>query len=255
MNVSSLRRHKRMKFFVCAIICVFITMMLGYHYRLHLLWICSRHRLGLDKSMPFQSCTMPYVPVPSTWIKHNQGNMVLFLPPEFHADDVTTDNPSVISGKRYQRETKTVFASFPEDYRNLFEWTCTMYNIRLRSSISTLPMLRYECYRTASTEFSWAMSPSDAYWYISCAILNKAIRIMQDGKAELLFNDEIDGIAMIGSNGIVVFEWQCKKTSLGGYIHFHNGDESKTSDADNDWIRAVCQSLKIVDSNNDIIKE
>jgi len=80
---------------------------------------------------------------------------------------------------------------------------------------------------------------------MSHALFTKKSRIMQDGKVELLFNDDVDGIVTFLHNK-AVFEWQCKRTSLGGYIHFHNGNEAEIGDTDNDWIRAVCQSLKIL---------
>ena len=235
-------RYKSMTFCAIIIACVLITIMLVFHYRVHLLWLYARHRLELNNFTSFQSRQMPYVPVPPIWGNHRLGEMELSLPPEFYADNDDANRVML-----YQHETKTVLISLPEDYHDLFVTVCSMYNLRPQHSISTLPMLRHECYRAASTEFSWSISSSDVQRHISCALFTKTLRLMQDAKAELLANDEIEGLAIMDRNK-TEFEWQCKKTSLGGHIHFHNGDESEINDADNDWIRAVCQSIKIFES-------
>ena len=216
--------------------------MFGLHYRFHLQWIYSRHRFGLNKIISFQNRQMPYVPVPTTWVRHNFGGMELSLPSEFHISESHTNNIAV--HQLYQCEGKSLFISFPDEYRSTFAMVTTEFNICPRHSISTLPMLRYECYRTASTEFCWSMSPSEVQWYLYCAMFTKAYQIMQDGGIELLTHDTIDGILMLNRNK-AVFEWQCKRSFLGGYIHFHNGDETDLNDVDNDWIRAVSWSLKI----------
>ena len=245
MKTRTIRRYKRMVFCVAIMVCLSTMAMLGFHYRFHFLWIYTRHRFNLNQTIPFQSRQMPYVPVPSTWGTHNIGKMELSLPPEFHTNNIAMDE--LRNARVYRHETKSVFISFPDDYGDTLEMVNASLNMYPQHSIPTLPRLRYECYRTSSTEFNWAMSSSDVYWYIFCATFIKAFQIMQYGHTEILFDDGIDRIAMINGNK-TVFEWQCKNTSLGGYIHFYNGDEAEINDADNDWIRAVCQSLKIVDS-------
>lgn len=235
----SVRRHKVMTFCAVAIACVAAVVMLVFHYRFHLWWIYTCHRLELDKNTAFQSRPMPYVPVPPTWVTHRLGEIEFALPPEFHADDDET-----ISGKIYRHGTKCVFITSPTNYDDLVEYAYATFNMQPQFPISTLPMFRNECYQTASSKFSWSMSPSDARRYLLCALFAKMFRVSIQGEnAELLGDGDIDGMAMFAQNRITV-DWQCKKTVLGGYIHFFNGDDPSASDVDYDWVRAVCQSLK-----------
>jgi len=239
----SFSRYKQLTFCAVAIVCVAITMMLGAHYRFHLLWIYTRYRLEMAVPITFESRKMPYVPIPPSWVKHNLGKIEFSLPPEFQISEA--------NGVRlYQYETKSVRIWLPDESYDVSAIVNVASNIHSQHSIHTLPMLRYECYRTASTEFHWAMSPSDVRWYIFCVTWIKSFQTMRDRTAELLFNDKIDGFASIGRS-MTVFEWECKKTSLGGYIYFHDGGETETNDTDNDWIRAICNSLNILDSCRD----
>ena len=240
--------NKKQVFYVVLIACVITTIIrVAFHYRLHLMYVYMRYRHEL-KPVPFESRQIPYVPVPATWVQHHFGKMELSLPSEFHIDNDVFSEESTVRHYRYETngETKGVIISFPQDYSDMLVMTKLMPNTQLRDSISTLPRLRYECYRTASTPFNWAMSPPEVNWYIQCAVFSKLLRVVQDENAEFVFNDEMDKLLMSNAKR-TVFEWQCKKTSLGGYIHFYDGNETEINTADTDWIRAVCQSLKIIE--------
>ena len=241
-NGPSLGRYRRGKFCATVIICAATIIMLGYHYRFHLLWFYARHRLELNTPIPFENRRMPHMSVPSTWVRHTIEEMELSLPPEFHTTNAVMYKNEA---RRYQYEAQNVIISPPEDYSHIVAWVYAASNMHPRHS--TLPKLQYECYQTASTKFNWAMSPSDVRQYTLCAIYTKMYRIFKNAPVELLFRNEIDGMAIIDGNR-VTFQWQCKNTSLGGVIHFYNGDGIEITDAGNDWIRAVCQSLRIIDS-------
>lgn len=238
---SFLIKFRRIALYIVLIMMILLIV----YYRFHLFWIYTRYRFGLKENIPFQSCQMPYVSIPFDWVRHDFEVLQFSLPKKFTIEhqDITIGEIIGKKGVKYRCNTKELYISVPENFSPMLETASKTYS---QSSISTtLPMWRYECYDIASKSFSWTMSPSDAQRYIFSVSFASNFTIFKGSKAETLFTDEMDGIAFINKNKSV-FEWQCKKTFLGGYIYFQNGDGVEIGNIDNDWIRAVIQSIKIV---------
>ena len=59
---------------------------------------------------------------------------------------------------------------------------------------------------------------------------------------ETLFRDDLDGIVHFHDN-VAEFDWQCKNHPRCGLLFFKCKDKT----LDLNWIRAVCQSIKVLD--------
>lgn len=223
---------------VVALLVVFgIVLLAGLHYRSHLLWRYEASRLGLHDVQAISDRPMPESPIPNGWVRCRVGCIEFNLPPELAGNKVAQKNGA--SFVTFQDGSRAVVVALPTDASEFSDLLKTASKLCPPQQF-TMPRLRLACYQASWDDFRWSMTPNEVRWHAFCITTSKLIRPMSEGHTESLFRQDLDGIIHFGGERIV-FDWQSNDRACGGYMQFIDHGEK----IDPTWIRAVCQSLKL----------
>lgn len=214
-----------------------ISSLAALRYGAHLLWLCEASRQGLRDIQAIPNRPMPEKLTPNGWVPCRVGCIEFRLPPELANNSVSEKKgcPFVT----FTHGSRTLAVALPTDVSEFSGLLETASKLSPQQQQFTMPRLRRACYQTRSADFRWSMTGDEVRWHAFCITTSKLLRPMLNGHTESFFHQDLDGIAHFGPDH-VFFEWQSNHRPRAGYMHFQHGDG-----IDRDWIRAVCQSLKL----------
>lgn len=223
-----------------------ILVLIGLHYRAHLLWRFEESRLGLQGVQATPDRPMPKTPTPNGWTRCRVGCIEFSLPPELAANRVDPKNGT--SFVTFQHGSRIVGVELPMELDKV-----SLALLKVADDLCpqpqrfTMPRLRLACYQTSSDDFCWSMTSDEVRWHAFRIMTDKLIRPTFDGHTESLLRNDLDGILhFLGNRG--VFSWQCNDCMYGGWMHLVDSGEK----LDPGWIRAVCQSIKRVETETQL---
>jgi hypothetical protein len=221
---------------VALVVVVGIVVLAGLHYRSHLLWQYKASRLGLQDVQSVSDRPMPESPTLNGWVRCRVGCIELSLPP-----DLAGNRENRASLVIFQHGSRSVVVAVPTDASDFSELLETASELCPQPQRFTMPRLRRACYQASSDDFRWSMTQDEVRWHAFCITTSKLIRPQSYGHTESLFREDLDGIIhFVGDRAVL--DWQSNECSLAGYIHLIDRGDN----ADPTWIRAVCQSLKVL---------
>ena len=209
------------------------------HFRAHLLWRHQASGLGLHDVQAIPDQPMPESPTPKGWVRCRVGCIEFSLPPELARNTVAPKKGASLF--TFEHGPRAVVVALPTDASEFSDLLKSASELCPRSQPLTMPRLRLACYQASSDDFRWSMTPIEVRWHAFCIVMSKLIRPMSDGYTESLLRKDLEGIVHFGGER-AAFDWQCTDRMCGGYMHFM--DHGEKTDAT--WIRAVVQSLKVL---------
>jgi hypothetical protein len=218
---------------------VLIASAAAYHFRFHAIWMyeSNHHDLGDISAIPNQPMTD--CPTPGDWVRCRANGIEISLPPEIAKNAVPPKKGT--SMYLFGNKSRGVFFGPPDDvslFSDLLDSADRFCPEPHRPF--TMPLLRLSCYAASSSDFHWSMSPASARWHT----FRIATRKLMPGSLERIEMFEragLEGILIFERKDFAFFEWHGGDPPSQGQMHFVNN----TDDPGVDWIRAVCQSLRL----------
>lgn len=232
--------------FVTVLSCVCVVALCVWHYRFHLMWLYTEHRLGLSDVQSIPDLPMPDCPTPDGWRQCRVGCIEFSLPAELATNRVSQEEG--INAITFQYGSRKVSVIQPTDLNELSKQLVQVSSRLCPSSQRfTVPKLRYTCYQSRADKFSWSLTPDEVRWFVFLMNTGNIMRLNNEERTQSLFRKDYDGIVIFyKGNNRVYFEWQSKNSPLEGSILFWGNVEN----AELCWIQSVCQSLKIAHDEN-----
>jgi hypothetical protein len=233
-------RHGSLQLRVIAVAAgIAIVSFVAWHYRYHLLWKYELSRNSFQEIRAIPGHSMPLMRPAEGWEQCRVGRMQISLPPELANSFTHTSDASLVT---FEYGPRAVVLALPTDeniYRELLQSASQLCPQQQRL---TWPRLRRACYQVSSEDFRWSMTPEELRWHRLCITMSRAFRLSSEGDTESFFRSDLHGfVHFVGDRG--VFDWHTADGKWSGYIHFIDRSEDK----DRTWIRAACQSIRILD--------
>jgi hypothetical protein len=215
-----------------------ITVVIIYNYRAHLLWWYAQKYSGLKTFEAVPSSPMPEVSKPTDWVICHIDGLEFLLPPEIAQNKIGPRNGVDL----YYNDTRSVAVRLDTMDAGTIAYLEAASTLCPKSEHFTRPKFLLACYQAKSNDFSWSMSKDELRWHAFCITNSSLLRVSSAGHVETLFRHDLDGIIHFHGN-VAMFDWQCTNDSRGGSMLF----KFKDKNLDPNWIRAVCQSIKMLD--------
>ena len=185
---------------------------------------------------------MPESPTPDGWVRCRVGGIEVSVPPELANNRLTPKNVAPTFAY-YQHDSRLVHVSPPADSSEAPGILKTASELCPWSErFSTMPRLRHACNQVSSDDFRWSMTPSEVRWHAFCITTGRLGQLSSHGHTESLFRIDADMLIHFYHSGAAAVDWQCTDSLDGGYMNFVDRD----NDLEPTWVRAVCQSLRVV---------
>lgn len=238
------RRHVRPRstriVFVILLMCLTLGAGFVFHFRVHLLWQFEASRFGWHDIPSVPNRAMPLTPVPEGWVRCRARSLEFSLPAEMASN---MDRPNNGSLYTFYQGWQAVGVEAPMDVEGHSQF-CDAASLLCPTSESfTIPRLRLVCSQASSDDFRWSMTPDQVRWHVFCITTRTLIGIPSEGHTETFFRNDMEGIVHFTQGG-AVFVWQSTSGRQWGYMDFRDRRENP----DQDWIRAVCQSVRLSQS-------
>jgi hypothetical protein len=215
-----------------------VLVLVGWHFRYHLLWHYQASRLDLRGTQAVPNRPMPVIPTPDGWVACRVGHLEFLLPRELADGDVLHGRDGV--SVRFQHGSRIVNVSVPVDAGDPLGLLAAAARLSPGREHFTMPKLRRACYAANSHDFRWSMTPAQVRWHTFRIVTAKLIRNVSDGYTESYSRQDMDAIVHF-TDDRAMLDWQCSDGSWGGYILF----VERPGKIEPGWIRAVCESIRI----------
>lgn len=225
---------------VALVLVLGVVALIALHYRSHLFWRYEASRLGLNNVQAIPDRPMPDSPTPDGWVRCRVGRIEFGLPPELASNRVVPKHAASLV--IFHDGTRRVDVDLPTDMSEFSGLLKAASELCPRSQRFTLPRLRQACYQASSDDFRWSMTREEVRWHAFCITTGKLFRISPTGHTESFFRQDLDGIIHFDGKWSIL-DWQSNDCAVGGSMHFIDRGEQ----ADPTWVRAICQSLKVLD--------
>lgn len=240
----SFRQFQLSKFaFTTVIVAIGTTAMFAWHYRAHLYWCYVARQLRLENVQDLPVQQMPDIVPPSDWVRCCFNGIEFSLPKELANGRDSRQHTSTVA--IFEHDTRMVIVDVPSEGTEIVELQQTASRLSPQSQGFTMPQLREACYRARSKDFRWTMTRNEVRWHTFCIVTGELIRTSSNGHIETNYRKDMDSIVHFSGTRTIMY-WNATDHNVGGYIRFVD----RSGGNDSTWIRAICNSCKIVEHTN-----
>jgi hypothetical protein len=213
--------------------------LVGYLYRVHILWRYSARRIGLVHVQRVPVAPMPRGGVSSRWVRCRFGSLEFHLPEEMANDpEPPSDGASML---RFRDGSRELFVRLPMDLEDPLDRFRDGAPIPPEADGLSSIQLLLLCYRTGSDDFRWSMTPREVDSLAWRLAANRSFRLGSERQGETVFHDDLEGVALFGVERATL-QWEAAAGRIGGYLNFT--ERTYDGEIDPAWVRSVCQSLR-----------
>jgi len=244
----------RRKFLFVSVVLGVILVLLGIHYRSHLLWKYVEWRDDLYSQNTIPDSPMPDVNIPEDWTEHSLGCLRFSAPPDFvvlpEKAGRLGKSPAIVLRNDVYRIVGMLLESpitFPDDiWAKTFKVEPLFVHNSKQTLTLPLPYLRLESCKSGADKFHWSMSPEDVAHNAVFIILRSVLAVDGMKSVETFSHHDVFGIALFKGRRALI-DWQSTSATDAGFMHVFL-DDDKQSEYDHVLVQRICQSFRVVDN-------